>query len=133
MFYVVGCLFNFNFILVEVGKVLVFYEDVKVWEVIDKILGEYIGFWYFDFFVCKGKCFGVWVIIYCFYIIFDGKKIVLLLNNLNFVKGVEGEVIFIFWDDVEIYFYEFGYVFYFFFVNVKYLLLYFGVWDYIEF
>lgn len=52
MFYVVGCLFNFNFIFVEEGKVFVFYEDVKVWEVIDKDSGEYIGFWYFDLFLC---------------------------------------------------------------------------------
>lgn len=70
---------------------------------------------------------------YCFYIMFDGKKIVLFLNNLNFVKGVDGEVIFILWDDVEIYFYEFGYVFYFLVFDVEYLFLYFGVCDYIEF
>lgn len=133
MFYVVGCLFNFDFKFVLEGLVLVFYLDVKVWEVIDKDFGKLIGLWYLDFFVCKGKCFGVWVMIYCSYIIYDGVKIVLFFNNLNFVKGLEGELMLILWDDVEIYFYEFGYVLYFLLVIVKYLMFYFGVCDYMEF
>ncbi len=48
MFFVAGELFNFKFTPIEDGKVPVFHEDVKVWEVNDKTSGEHIGLWYLD-------------------------------------------------------------------------------------
>ena len=108
MFYVAGRLFNFNFTPVEAGKVPVFHEDVKVWEVTDKTSGEHIGLWYLDPFARKGKRSGAWATTYRSYTTFDGKKTVLSSNNSNFVKGAEGEATLISWDDAETYFHEFG-------------------------
>ena len=55
MFYVAGRLFNFEFTAIADGKVPVFHEDVKVWEVHDKTSGKFIGLWYLDPFARQGK------------------------------------------------------------------------------
>ena len=133
MFYVTGRLFNFNFTPVEAGKVPVFHEDVKVWEVTDKTSGEHIGLWYLDPFARKGKRSGAWATTYRSYTTFDGKKTVLSSNNSNFVKGAEGEATLISWDDAETYFHEFGHALHFLSANVKYPSSHSGVRDYTEF
>ena len=133
MFYVAGRLFNFNFTPVEAGKVPVFHEDVKVWEVTDKTTGEHIGLWYLDPFARKGKRSGAWATTYRSYTTFDGKKTVLSSNNSNFVKGAEGEATLISWDDAETYFHEFGHALHFLSANVKYPSSHSGVRDYTEF
>ena len=133
MFYVAGRLFNFNFTPVEEGKVPVFHEDVKVWEVTDKDTGELIGLWYLDPFARKGKRSGAWATTYRSYTTFDGKKTVLSSNNSNFVKGAEGEATLISWDDAETYFHEFGHALHFLSANVKYPSSHSGVRDYTEF
>jgi len=133
MFYVAGRLFNFNFTPVEAGKVPVFHEDVKVWEVTDKTSGEHIGLWYLDPFARKGKRSGAWATTYRSYTTFDGKKTVLSSNNSNFVKGAEGEATLISWDDAETYFHEFGHALHFLSANVKYPSSHSGVRDYTEF
>lgn len=133
MFYVAGRLFNFNFTPVEAGKVPVFHEDVKVWEVTDKTSGEHIGLWYLDPFARKGKRSGAWATTYRSYTTFDGKKTVLSSNNSNFVKGAGGEATLISWDDAETYFHEFGHALHFLSANVKYPSSHSGVRDYTEF
>lgn len=133
MFYVAGRLFNFNFTPVEAGKVPVFHEDVKVWEVTDKTSGEHIGLWYLDPFARKGKRSGAWATTYRSYTTFDGNKTVLSSNNSNFVKGAEGEATLISWDDAETYFHEFGHALHFLSANVKYPSSHSGVRDYTEF
>lgn len=133
MFYVAGRLFNFNFTPVEAGKVPVFHEDVKVWEVTDKTSGEHIGLWYLDPFARKGKRSGAWATTYRSNTTFDGKKTVLSSNNSNFVKGAEGEATLISWDDAETYFHEFGHALHFLSANVKYPSSHSGVRDYTEF
>ena len=133
MFYVAGRLFNFNFTPVEEGKVPVFHEDVKVWEVTDKDTGELIGLWYLDPFARQGKRSGAWATTYRSYTTFDGKKTVLSSNNSNFVKGPEGEATLISWDDAETYFHEFGHALHFLSADVKYPSSHSGVRDYTEF
>ena len=133
MFYVAGRLFNFNFTPVEAGKVPVFHEDVKVWEVTDKTTGEHIGLWYLDPFARKGKRSGAWATTYRSYTTFDGKKTVLSSNNSNFVKGADGEATLISWDDAETYFHEFGHALHFLASDVKYPSSHSGVRDYTEF
>ncbi|MCQ8847825.1 M3 family metallopeptidase [Alteromonas stellipolaris] len=133
MFYVAGRLFNFNFTPVEEGKVPVFHEDVKVWEVTDKDSGEHIGLWYLDPFSRKGKRSGAWATTYRSSTTFDGKKTVLSSNNSNFVKGAEGEPTLISFDDAETYFHEFGHALHFLSADVKYPSSHSGVRDYTEF
>lgn len=133
MFYVAGRLFNFAFTPVPEGKVPVFHEDVKVWEVADKTSGKFIGLWYLDPFARQGKRSGAWATTYRSYTTFDGEKSVLSSNNSNFVKGAEGEPSLISWDDAETYFHEFGHALHFLSANVEYPSSHSGVRDYTEF
>ncbi len=133
MFYVAGRLFNFEFTAVEDGKVPVFHEDVKVWEVSDKPTGQFIGLWYLDPFARQGKRSGAWATTYRSYTTFDGETSVLSSNNSNFVKGAEGEPTLISWDDAETYFHEFGHALHFLAADVKYPSSHSGVRDYTEF
>lgn len=133
MFYVAGRLFNFEFTPVPDGKVPVFHEDVKVWEVKDKTSGKFIGLWYLDPFARQGKRSGAWATTYRSYTTFDGEKSVLSSNNSNFVKGADGEPTLISWDDAETYFHEFGHALHFLSANVKYPSSHSGVRDYTEF
>lgn len=41
--------------------ILVYYKDVDVYEVLDKD-GSFFVVLYMDFYLCEGKCFGVWMI-----------------------------------------------------------------------
>ncbi|WMN61941.1 M3 family metallopeptidase (plasmid) [Pseudoalteromonas xiamenensis] len=133
MFYVAGRLFNFEFTEVPAGKVPVFHEDVKVWEVKDKTTGKHIGLWYLDPFARKGKRSGAWATTYRSYTTFDGETNVLSSNNSNFVKGAEGKPTLISWSDAETYFHEFGHALHFLSADVVYPTSHSGVRDYTEF
>jgi len=133
IFYVAGELFNFKFTPVEEGKVPVFNEDVKVWEVTDKDSGKHIGLWYLDPYARDGKQSGAWATTYRSYDSFDGEKNVLASNNANFIKPAPGEALLVSWDDAETFFHEFGHALHFFSSNVKYPTLNSGVRDYTEF
>ncbi|WGD35023.1 M3 family metallopeptidase [Olleya sp. YS] len=133
LFYTAGRLFNYKFTPVEDGKVPVFHEDVKVWEVTDKDSDKFIGLWYLDPFARKGKRSGAWATTYRSHTTFDGPKTVLASNNSNFVKAAPGEAVLVSWDDAETFFHEFGHALHFFSSNVKYPTLNGGVRDYTEF
>ena len=104
MFFVAGELFNFAFSPVPEGKVPVFHEDVKVWEVTDKSSGELVGLWYLDPFARPGKRSGAWATTYRSHTTFDGEKTVLASNNSNFVKPAPGEPVLVSWDDATTFF-----------------------------
>jgi len=133
LFYTAGRLFNYKFTPVEEGKVPVFHEDVKVWEVTDLDSGKHIGLWYLDPFARPGKRSGAWATTYRSHTTFDAPKTVLASNNSNFVKAAPGEAVLISWDDAETFFHEFGHALHFFSSNVKYPTLNGGVRDYTEF
>ena len=133
LFFTAGELFNYNFRPVEEGKVPVFHEDVKVWEVTDKTSGKHIGLWYLDPYAREGKRSGAWATTYRSYTSYEGKKNVLASNNSNFVKPAPGEAVLISWDDANTFFHEFGHALHFFSSNVKYPTLNGGVRDYTEF
>lgn len=133
LFFVGSEVFNFNFTLVEEGKVPVFHEDVKVWEVTNKNTGEHVGLWYLDPFARPGKRSGAWATTYRSYSTFDGKTNVLASNNSNFVKPAPGEALLVSWDDASTFLHEFGHALHFFSSNVKYPTLDSGVRDYTEF
>ncbi|MBT8267531.1 MAG: M3 family metallopeptidase [Bacteroidia bacterium] len=133
MFYVAGRLFNYEFKALPDGKVPVFHEDVKVWEVTDKDSGDLIGLWYLDPYARPGKRSGAWATTYRSYSSFDGEKSVLASNNSNFVKPAPGEAVLVSWDDATTFFHEFGHALHFFSANVRYPTLNGGVRDYTEF
>ncbi|WP_025742523.1 M3 family metallopeptidase [Aquimarina pacifica] len=133
MFYVAGELFNYSFNPIEEGKVSVFHEDVKVWEVTNRVSGEHIGLWYLDPFAREGKRSGAWANTYRSHTTFDGKKTVLGSNNSNFVKPAPGEPVLVSWDDATTFFHEFGHALHFFSSEVRYPTLNGGVRDYTEF
>ncbi|AXT63372.1 M3 family peptidase [Aquimarina sp. AD10] len=133
MFFVAGELFNFKFTPVADGKVPVFHEDVKVWEVNDKTSGKHIGLWYLDPFARTGKRSGAWATTYRSHTTFDGNKTVLGSNNSNFVKPAPGEPVLVSWDDASTFFHEFGHALHFFSSEVRYPTLNGGVRDYTEF
>ncbi len=133
IFYVAGELFNFKFTPIEKGKVPVFNEDVKVWEVTDKDSEKHIGVWYLDPYARDGKQSGAWATTYRSFDSFDGEKNVLASNNSNFVKPAPGEAVLVSWDDAKTFFHEFGHALHFFSANVKYPTLNSGVRDYTEF
>ncbi|WP_103070730.1 M3 family metallopeptidase [Aquimarina sediminis] len=133
MFFVAGELFNFKFTPIEDGKVPVFHEDVKVWEVNDLTSGDHIGLWYLDPFARTGKRSGAWANTYRSHTTFDGKRNVLASNNSNFVKPAPGEAVLVSWDDATTFFHEFGHALHFFASEVRYPTLNGGVRDYTEF
>ncbi|WP_416381427.1 M3 family metallopeptidase [Olleya namhaensis] len=133
LFYTAGRLFNYKFTPVAEGKVPVFHEDVKVWEVTDLDSGKAIGLWYLDPFARPGKRSGAWATTYRSHTTLDGPKTVLASNNSNFVKAAPGEAVLISWDDAQTFFHEFGHALHFFSSNVKYPTLNGGVRDYTEF
>lgn len=133
MHYVAGRLFNYNFTALSEGTVPVYHEDVKVWEVTDKITGNNIGLWYLDPYAREGKRSGAWANTLRSHTTFDGKKNVLATNNSNFVKPAPGEALLVSWDDATTFFHEFGHALHFFSSNVKYPTLNSGVRDYTEF
>ncbi len=133
MHMVAGELFNYNFTPLAEGRVPVFHEDVKVWEVTDKTSGKNVGLWYLDPYAREGKRSGAWATTYRSYDNFDGEKNVLASNNSNFVKPAPGEALLVSWDDATTFFHEFGHALHFFSANVKYPTLNSGVRDYTEF
>ncbi len=133
MHFVAGELFNFEFTPVPEGKVPVFHEDVKVWEVTDKTSGDLVGLWYLDPFARPGKRSGAWATSYRSHESFDGEIKTLGSNNSNFIKGVPGEPVLISWSDAETLFHEFGHALHYLSSNVAYPTLNSGVRDYTEF
>ncbi len=57
------------------GKVPVFHQDVRVWEVKDKASGKYVGLFYGDYFARAGKRSGAWAQGYQRHEAFTGKTL----------------------------------------------------------
>lgn len=105
MFYAANRLYGFEF--EQVTDVPVYHEDVRVWKVMKD--GNLQGLWYFDPYARKGKRSGAWMNALRTQHRMDGKDVkVIVTNNSNFVKGVEGQPTLISWDDANTMFHEFG-------------------------
>lgn len=133
MFFVAGELFGYRFTAVPDGRVPVFHEDVKVWEVTDRGSGNLVGLWYLDPFARVGKRSGAWATSYRGHDTLSGNKTVLASNNSNFIKGAPGEPVLVSWDDAETFFHEFGHALHSLSSKVDYPTLNGGVRDYTEF
>jgi peptidyl-dipeptidase Dcp len=107
-FYMAEQLYGLTFTEIT-GKVPVFLEGVRVWEVRDKASGAHVGLFYGDYFARKGKRSGAWASGYRGHETFTGKEITpITSNNNNFVRGAAGEPVLISLDDAETLFHEFG-------------------------
>ncbi len=133
LFFTAGELFNYDFSPVEEGRVPVFHEDVKVWEVTDRDSGKVIGLWYLDPFARQGKRSGAWATSYRGYSKLEADKPVLASNNSNFIEPGPEEPVLVSWDDAETFFHEFGHALHYLSSNVEYPTLNSGVRDYTEF
>ena len=133
MFFVACELFDFAFLPIPEGSVPVFHEDVRVWEVTDKTLGDHVGLWYLDPYARQGKRSGAWATSYRSHESFDGERTVLSSNNSNFIDGAPGQPVLVSWDDAETLFHEFGHAVHALSSNVAYPTLNSGVRDFTEF
>ncbi|QEG41854.1 M3 family metallopeptidase [Roseimaritima ulvae] len=97
----------------------VFHPDVRVWEVTDAD-GKLIGLWYLDPYAREGKRSGAWMTAYRIQQNIDQPIAPIVSNNSNFVKGAEGEVVLISWDDAVTLFHEFGHALHGLSSDVKY-------------
>ncbi len=118
--YMAERLYGLTFVEVT-GKVPTFHADVRVWEVKDKASGALIGLFYGDYFARAGKRSGAWMSSYQVYETYTGaKRIPIVSNNNNFVRGAAGEPILISLDDAETLFHEFGHAIHYLVAEVPY-------------
>ena len=97
----------------------VFHPDVTVWEVTRD--GQHVGLWYLDPYAREGKRSGAWMTDYRAQENMHGKAITpIVSNNSNFIRGAEGEVVLISWDDAVTLFHEFGHALHGLLSQVKY-------------
>ncbi len=102
------------------GQVPTFHPDVRVWEVKDKASGAVVGLFYGDYFARAGKRSGAWMSSYQYFEAYSGKRIPIVSNNNNFVRGAAGEPILISLDDAETLFHEFGHAIHYLVAEVPY-------------
>ena len=70
--------------------------------------GKHIGLWYFDPYAREGKRSGAWMTAYRVQEDMGAAINPIVSNNSNFIKGADGEVVLISWDDAVTLFHEFG-------------------------
>lgn len=90
------------------GQVPVFHPDVRVFEVINKGDGSYVGLLYRDDFARQYKRSGAWQATYQGQHKLDGQTDAIVSNNNNFIMAAEGEHVLISLDDSRTLFHEFG-------------------------
>lgn len=103
----------------QIHDLPVFHPDVRVWEVADE-RGEHVGLWYLDPYAREGKRSGAWMTAYRVQANMGEKITPIVSNNSNFVKGAEGEVVLISWDDALTLFHEFGHALHGLLSSVRY-------------
>ncbi len=106
-FWAVGQLYGLQFEPLAAGAVPVYHPDVRVWKVSDAA-GEPVGMFFVDPYARPGKRSGAWMNAYRGQEKFDGPVTPIISNNLNFMKGAEGQPVLISWDDASTLFHEFG-------------------------
>ena len=102
------------------GKVPVFHQDVRVFEVTDTPSGAHRGLFYLDNFARAGKRSGAWASSYRTQHKADGGATAISSNNNNFVKGAPGEPVLISLDDATTLFHEFGHALHGLLQNITY-------------
>jgi peptidyl-dipeptidase Dcp len=107
-FWMAGELYGLAFAEIP-GKVPVFGQDIRVWDVTDKATGKHVGLFYGDYFARAAKRSGAWASGYQGHETFTGTVFpAITSNNNNFVRGGPSDPILISLDDAETLFHEFG-------------------------
>jgi len=106
MFWVAGELFHLEF--KQIFDVPVYHEDVRVFEVSNKLTKKVVGVWYFDPYARNGKRSGAWMTAWREQSRVNGDVITIVSNNCNFIKSAANEPILISWEDASTLFHEFG-------------------------
>jgi peptidyl-dipeptidase Dcp len=118
MFWVAGELFDLGF--KQITNVPVYHQDVRVWEVSNKVSGKVIGLWYFDPYARTGKRSGAWMSSYRDQQKLNENTLPIVSNNCNFIKSGANEPVLISWDDATTLFHEFGHALHGLCSNVTY-------------
>ena len=105
MFFAAGRVYGFTF--AKVDGLPVFHPDVTVYEVKSRD-GHHVGLWYFDPYARPGKNSGAWMTAYREQSRINGEIATIVSNNANFIKGANGTVTTISFDDARTMFHEFG-------------------------
>lgn len=90
------------------GKVPVWQQDVRTFEVTNAKTGEVIGLFYLDTYAREGKRSGAWATGYRDPSGLLGYRKKLVSNNNNFIKPGAGEPVLVTLNDAETLFHEFG-------------------------
>jgi len=90
------------------GKVPVWQQDVRTFEVTNAKTGEVIGLFYLDTYAREGKRSGAWATGYRDPSGILGYRKKLVSNNNNFIKPGPGEPVLVTLNDAETLFHEFG-------------------------
>ncbi len=117
MMWAAGELYGMQF--QQVQGLPVFHPDVRVWEVTDA-KGDLVGLWYLDPYAREGKRSGAWMTAYRIQQNLKEPVAPIVSNNSNFVKGEDGDVVLISWDDAVTLFHEFGHALHGLASKVKY-------------
>jgi len=117
MMWAAGELYGMQF--KQIHDLPVFHPDVRVWEVTNTA-GKEIGLWYLDPYAREGKRSGAWMTAYRSQENMGEARTPIVSNNSNFVKGEEGTVVLISWDDAITLFHEFGHALHGLNSNVNY-------------
>ncbi len=132
-FFMAGQLYGLAFTEIT-GKVPVFFEGVRVWEVTDQKTGKHVGLFYGDYFARPNKRSGAWASGYRWHETFTGKvKTPITSNNNNFVRGAPGEPVLISLDDAQTLFHEFGHALHGLLSEVNYPGLFSTPRDFVEY
>jgi peptidyl-dipeptidase Dcp len=115
------------------GKVPVFQEDIRTFEVTNAKTGDVIGLFYFDTYARKGKRSGAWATTYRSRAGLLGDSIVLGSNNNNFTKPAVGQPVLISLNDAETLWHEFGHAIHYYLSDVKYPSLGGSPRDFVEY
>jgi peptidyl-dipeptidase Dcp len=107
MFWSAEQLYDLKFVE-NTGKVPVWQEDIRTFEVTHAKTGEVIGLFYFDTYAREGKRSGAWATGYRDASGILGYRPKLVSNNNNFIKPAPGQPVLVTLDDASTLFHEFG-------------------------
>ncbi|MFP5329120.1 MAG: M3 family metallopeptidase [Alphaproteobacteria bacterium] len=115
------------------GKVPVWQEDVRTFEVTHAKTGEVIGLFYLDTYAREGKRSGAWATGYRDPSGILGYRKKLVSNNNNFIKPGAGEPVLVTLNDAETLFHEFGHAIHALLTKVYYSSLGGSQRDFVEY
>ncbi|MGH6705712.1 MAG: M3 family metallopeptidase [Sphingomicrobium sp.] len=115
------------------GKVPVWQEDIRTFEVTNAKTGDVVGLFYLDTYAREGKRSGAWATGYRDSSGLLGGRPKLVSNNNNFIEPAEGQPVLITLDDASTLFHEFGHAIQGLLTNVHYPSLGGSQRDFVEY